>query len=87
MVSSQRGRPSHHPIMAFCDELKMVVNAWMRTGDSHSVTDAKLFLEEVFRITPRSNVGLLRGDVGFYSDEIMGFLEESEKPVSSLGQK
>lgn len=81
---AKRGRPSHHPIMAFCDELKMVVNAWMRTGDSHSVTDAKEFLIEVFQIVSRSNVGLLRGDVGFYSDEIMSYLEESDNPVNYI---
>ena len=28
------GRGSHHPLMTFVAELKMVANAWMRTGDS-----------------------------------------------------
>jgi hypothetical protein len=26
---AQPGRPLHHPLLAFCDELKMVVNCWM----------------------------------------------------------
>lgn len=77
----KRGRPSHHPIMAFSDELKMVVNAWMRSGDSHSTTDTVEFLEETFQIVSRENVGLLRGDAGFYSDQIMSYLEEGEHPV------
>jgi hypothetical protein len=40
---SKPGRPSHHPLMAFCEELKMVINAWMRSGDSHSSTDVLRF--------------------------------------------
>ena len=28
----KRGRRSHHPIMEFCEELAMVLNAWMRIG-------------------------------------------------------
>lgn len=80
----KRGRPSHNPIMAFSDELKMVVNAWMRTGDSHSTTDAIEFLEETFQIVERSNVGLMRGDAGFYSDQIMKYLEEGNQPVNYI---
>lgn len=80
----KRGRPSHNPIMAFSDELKMVVNAWMRSGDSHSTTDAVDFLEETFQIVPRNNVGLLRGDGGFYSDKIMSYLEEGQDPITYI---
>lgn len=77
----KHGRLSHHPLMAFCDELKMVVNAWMRSGDSHSTTDAIEFLKELFTITDRSNVGLIRGDAGFYSQHIMNYLEEKPHVV------
>lgn len=77
----KRGRASHHPIMAFSDELKMVINAWMRTGDSHSTTDAVEFLDEVLQIVEPQNVGLLRGDAGFYSNKIMSHLEDRQKPI------
>ena len=80
----KKGRASHHPLMAFCDELKMVVNGWMRSGNSHSNTNAIGFIKETFQILGAENVGLIRGDVGFYSDEIMRFLEEQIKPVSYL---
>ena len=80
----KKGRPSHHPIMAFSDELKMVVNAWMRTGDSHSSTDATKFMDEVFQIVDPVNIGLLRGDAGFYSQKIMKHLEERDHPVPYL---
>ncbi len=77
----KRGRSSHHPILAFCAELKMVVNAWMRSGDSHEVTDIDRFLEELFTIVEPQNIGLIRGDSGFYSNKIMNQLEELEHPV------
>jgi hypothetical protein len=42
---AKRGRKSHHPIMAFSEEHKMVINVWMITGDSHSTTDAQAFMK------------------------------------------
>jgi hypothetical protein len=80
----KRGRPSHHPLMAFCEELKMVVNGWMRSGKTQSSTNAIEFLEEVLQIVGENNVGLLRGDVGFYSHRIMNFLEQRAKPIPYL---
>lgn len=78
---TKKGRVSHHPLLAFSDEHKMIVNAWMRTGDSHSSTDAVEFLSELFTIVPADNVGLLRGDSGFYSNKIMSYLESLDHPV------
>jgi hypothetical protein len=70
--------------MAFCEELKMVVNGRMRKGRSSSSTDAISFLKETLMIVPRENIGLIRGDVGFYSSKIMNFLENDDVPVSYL---
>jgi len=80
----KRGAVSHHPLMAFCDELKMVLNAWMRSGDSHSAQDAVGFLEELLEIVCPSRIGLIRGDSGFYSDKIFRLLEDRPKAVSYL---
>lgn len=71
----KKGRASHHPLLAFCDELKMVLNAWMRPGNSDSKTDALLFLDELIQIVTCQKIGLIRGDVGFYSNNIMSYLE------------
>lgn len=80
----KRNRASHHPIMAFCDELKMVVNAWMRSGDSHSLTQCDEFLEETIGIVGEGKIGLIRGDVGFYSDKIMRLLEQRDQPINYI---
>lgn len=78
------GRKSHHPLMAFCDERKMVVNAWMRTGNSASSTDAIDFLKETFSIVSPDEIGLVRGDAGFANNQIMSYLEGFDKPVPYL---
>lgn len=78
---AKRGRASHHPIMAFSDELKMVINAWMRTGDSHSTTDAVEFIDEVLQIVDPEKIGLFRMDAGFYSQKIMNHLENRQHPL------
>lgn len=81
---TKQGRRSHHPIMAFCGELAMVLNAWMRTGDSSSVTDCEAFLEELFTIVPPCRIGLMRFDAGFYSDSIMNVLEREERTIQYI---
>lgn len=81
---TKRGRKSHHPILAFCDELAMVVNAWMRTGDSVSVTDAELFIDELFTILPIERIGLMRFDSGFFSEKLMSLLEQQLRPIKYI---
>jgi hypothetical protein len=80
----KKGAVSHHPLLAFCDELKMVLNAWMRSGDSHSSQDAIGFLEELTEIVSPERIGLLRGDSGFYSDQIFRLLEDRPKAINYL---
>ena len=72
----RHGRKSHHPIIAFVAETKMIANAWMRTGDSASATEFKEFLDNTFTMIPRSLIGLLRGDSGFSGNNILNDLEE-----------
>lgn len=78
----KRGRNSHHPIMAFAAEMKMVVNAWQRSGDSADSKDAVDFLKETFQIMDRTKVGLVRMDSGFFSGQIMSLLEGGRKVPS-----
>jgi len=80
----RQGRNSHHPLLAFCDERKMVVNAWMRSGNSGSPTDAIDFLQETFTIVTPEMIGLVRADTGFATDQIMSFLEGFKRAVKYL---
>lgn len=69
------GRGSHHPILAFINELKMVANAWMRTGDSASPTDFEAFLTQTLEIVSPEKIGLVRADSGFSGNTCLSFLE------------
>jgi len=73
-----KGRKSHHPIIAFLAEPKMIANAWIRSGDSASNTQFIEFLKNTFEMIPAHRVSLLRGDSGFCSNKIFNYLEKSE---------
>ncbi|NUM71345.1 MAG: IS1380 family transposase [Ignavibacteriaceae bacterium] len=71
----RRGRPSHHPLIAFVSELKLVVNGWLRPGNTSSSNNVEAFLEETFRILGGEKIGLLRADNGFSSGKCLTFFE------------
>jgi len=70
------GRASHHPLMAFMADMRMVVNAWMRPGNTASLSNVRNFLDETFRILQNKKVGLVRADSGFFSEDFMRYFEE-----------
>ena len=39
------GRLSHHPLMAFVSDTRMVANGWLRPGNSHTANHAGAFLD------------------------------------------
>lgn len=73
----KRGRNSHHPLIAFISQTRMVANAWLRPGNTADSSNCKAFLEETFEeILKEKRVGLIRADSGFYTDEILSYLEK-----------
>lgn len=85
------GRKSHHPLMGFISECRMVANFWLRSGDSYTANNFKAFLEETISILKNKTIGLMRADNGFYDKEILcrrhGFpeyLENRETPINYI---
>ena len=72
---NKRGRNSHHPIIAFVNDVKMVANFWLRSGNSSSANNFVGFLEETLSVFGDKKVGLVRLDSGFFSKDIMDYLE------------
>ncbi len=56
------GRNAHHPLIAFLSETRMVINAWMRPGNTSSLSNCINFLKETLSIVSDKKVGLLRAD-------------------------
>jgi len=77
---NKKGRNSHHPLMAFISQTRMVANAWLRPGNTAACSNCVEFMRETFeRCLASKSVGLVRADSGFYTDEILNYLEEEKK--------
>ena len=68
------GRNSHHPLLAFIAESRMVANCWLRPGNTSSSNNILEFLESTLRHLGNKTVGLLRADSGFFDDAVMKVL-------------
>ena len=71
------GRGSHHPLIAFSADAKMVIQSWMRTGDSVSSTDIEDFMTVLLKKLDKSKIGLIRADSGFFSQTTLNILEQN----------
>lgn len=68
------GRNSHHPLLAFVSDWRLVANLWLRPGSSHTANNALSFLEATLSNLGNTKVGLFRADSGFYDKTIMTWL-------------
>ena len=74
---NKKGRNSHHPLMAFVSQTRMVANAWLRPGNTADSSSCVAFMQETFDEALKSKrIGLVRGDSGFYTESILSYLEE-----------
>jgi len=74
----RKGRNSHHPIIAFVNDVKMVANFWLRSGNTSSAHNFVGFLEETLAVFGDKKVGLVRLDSGFCQNDIMDYLEQKQ---------
>lgn len=77
------GRASHHPLMAFIAETRMVANAWLRPGNTVALSNCKSFTDETFELLRDKKVGLVRADSGFYAHDFLSYLE-TEKRINYI---
>ncbi len=74
----KRGRNSHHPIIAFVNDVRMVANFWLRSGNTSSANNFVAFLENTLANFGDKKVGLVRIDSGFFQKEILDYLEQKQ---------
>ena len=72
------GRHSHHPLLAFVADWRLVANLWLRPGSSHSANNAQAFLEASLVNLGNTRVGLFRADSGFYDKDIVCWLKDKQ---------
>ena len=72
----KKGRASHHPLIAFIADVKLVANMWLRSGNTSSANNFLSFLEDTLSKLKNKTIGLIRLDSGFYQSNILDYLEE-----------
>lgn len=73
---NKKGRNSHHPLMAFVGQTRMVANTWLRPGNTADSSSCKAFMQETFNEALKGKrIGLVRADSGFYTEELLDYLE------------
>jgi hypothetical protein len=73
---TKRGRCSHHPLIAFIADVKLVANMWLRSGDTSSANNFLSFLEDTLSKLKNKTVSLIHLDSGFFNAEILDYVEE-----------
>jgi hypothetical protein len=74
-----RGKRSHHPLIAFAAECRMVVSAWLRPGNTADASNVGNFFQEVLNVLgPRHRIGLVRADSGFCIGNFFDLLEQEQ---------
>ncbi|MFD2733598.1 IS1380 family transposase, partial [Pedobacter alpinus] len=73
---AKKGRPSHHPLIAFIADVKLVANMWLRSGDTSSSNNFLNFLTDTLNKLKDKTISLIRLDSGFFNSAIMNHLEE-----------
>jgi len=70
------GRNSHHPLIAFVADWRLVANFWLRPGSAYTTNNVLSFIQATLDNLGPTKVGLFRADSGFYDKAIVSALEE-----------
>ena len=73
---AKRSRASHHPLMAFVADTRMIANCWLRPGDSSSSSNVQAFLANTLHRLGGKQVCLLRADSGFSDSAFLDHLDQ-----------
>src|SRR5208283_3337968 len=73
----------HHPLLAMLAEAKLVLHAWLRSGNTASARGVKAFLAETLAKLPADfRLYALRADSGFFVTEFLVELERRALPYA-----
>jgi hypothetical protein len=79
----KHGRPSHHPLIAFLAEAKLVLHAWLRSGNTGSARGVRAFLDEALAHLPAGyRLYAVRADSGFFEAAVLSDLEQRQLPYA-----
>jgi len=77
----KRGRPSHHPLLAFLSETRRLLWGTLRPGKAGPANGCIELLQQALTILPAGHqVALVRADSGFFVTRFLTFLEQRTLP-------
>lgn len=77
----KRGRPSHHPLVAWLSERRRLLWATLRAGHAGTANGAREFLAQALTMLPAGHrIGLVRADAGFFVTTFLRCLEARDLP-------
>jgi len=71
----RKGKPSYHPILAFCAETKEILQGWLRSGDAYTSNGIVEFTKQLLAHLPKDQTILFRGDSGFFNGKLFDLLD------------
>ena len=69
------GRNSHHPLIAFVSDIRMIAVYWLRPGNTAASTKHLSFLEDTLKNLSGKRGDPIRLDSGFFTKETLDYLE------------
>lgn len=71
----KKGQKAYQYLMAFVGETKEVLHSWFRGGSAYTSNGVVEFMKECMAYTKRRVRVIFRGDSGFFSGELLDYLE------------
>jgi hypothetical protein len=71
----RKGKPSYHPILAFCAETKEILQGWLRSGDAYTSNGVVGFTKQLLAHLPKNQTIMFRGDSGFFNGKLFDLLD------------
>ncbi|OOP57401.1 MAG: hypothetical protein AYP45_03540 [Candidatus Brocadia carolinensis] len=71
----KKGQKSYHPIIACVAETKEILHSWLRCGSAYTRNGVVEFMKECMAYTKKRVRVIVRGDSGFFSGELLDYLE------------
>jgi hypothetical protein len=77
----KRGRPSHHPLLAFLSETRRLLWGTLRPGKAGPANGCIELLQQALTMLPSGHqIALVRADAGFFVTRFLTFLESRTLP-------
>jgi len=71
----RKGQSSFHPLLAFCEETKEILQGWLRSGDTYTSNGVVQFTKQLLAHLPKRQTILFRGDSGFFNGSLFELLD------------